>query len=239
MTSLRLEGFDGGIRGHRSLIIGKESDWLAKINMLESESLYKGRSILVIQEPARAPGAGGLVGQALLRKRWDCIFRVRETFEAQMLATYVANAPKPVRIVWVSAGGSGSGATEIPRALWQKWERSDITLLGASKTGEMMGCEWEVIFFPLQNTPQFTEKVLSMRGSGTRTLAANVSGHLTEIADNGAALVWSNIEETDSRGSLYWYDPSEGAASQKDGLTRVEAVSMLEELVGWVGHSNL
>jgi hypothetical protein len=229
MSSLRLEGFDGGIRGHRSLIIGKESDWLAKINMLESESLYKGRSILVIQEPPRAP-ISAPVGQALLRKRWDCIFRVRDTFEAQMLATYVGNAPKPVRIVWVSIG-----TTEIPRALWQKWERSDITLLGANKTGEMMGCEWEVIFFPLQNTPQFTEKVLSMRGSGTRTLAANVSGHLTEIADNGAALVWSNIDETDNRGCLYWYDPSEGAASQKDGLTKTDAVSMLEELIGWVG----
>ena len=228
MTSLRLEGFDGEIRGHRSLIIGKESDWLGKINILESEALYKGRSILVIQESSRA--APTSYGHGLFRKRWDCIFRVRESFEAQMLATYVANAPKPVRILWISSGGS-----EIPRALWQKWERSDITFLGASKTGEMMGCEWEVIFFPLQNSSQFTEKVLSMRGSGTRTLAANVSGHLSEIADNGAALVWSNIGENDSRGCLYWYDPTEGSQTGQDGLTKTEAVSMLEELVGWVG----
>jgi hypothetical protein len=151
-----------------------------------------------------------------------------------MLATYVANAPKPVRIVWISYGGTTP--LEIPRALWQKWDPSDITLLGASKTGEMMGCEWEVIFFPLQNTPQFTEKVLSMRGSGTRMLAAGVSAHLSEIAENGAALVWSNIGESDSRGCLYWYDPTEGASvGQKDGITKTEAVSMLEELVGWVG----
>jgi len=222
MASLRIEGFDGEIRGHRCLVIGKESDWLNKINILESEALYKGRSILVIQEPVRG---GVIVAPSIFRKRWDSIFRVRETFEAQMLATYVANAPKPVRILWLC-----SATLEIPRALWQKWG-SDITLIGGSK-GEMMGCEWETIFFPLQNTPQFTERVLGMRGSGTRALAANVSGHLSEIAENGAALVWSNINESNT-GSLYWYDPSV-SSGQKDALTKTEAVSMLEELTGWV-----
>ena len=113
--SIRLEGFDGGIRGHRCLVIGKETDWLARINTLESESLYKGRSILVIHEPMR--GVSAAVGSALFRKRWDCIFRVRDAFEAQMLATYVANAPKPVRILWISA----MGTQEIPRALTSKW----------------------------------------------------------------------------------------------------------------------
>jgi len=232
MSSLRLEGFDGEIRGHRCLVIGKESDWLSRIQALESESLYKGRSILVIHEPSRASGMG--VSSALLRKRWDCIFRIRESFEAQMLATYVANAPKPVRILWFSAGGQ-----EIPRALWQKWSlATDVTLIGCSQSGEPLGCEWEAIFFPLQNTPQFTERVLGMRGTGVRSLAANVSSHLSEIAESGAALVWSNIDEKDSRGGLYWYDPNEGSGSgsinPSEKLTKSDAVSMLDELRGWI-----
>ena len=121
--SIRLEGFDGEIRGHRCLIIGNESDWLARINTLESESLYKGRSILVIHELMK--GVSVSVSNLLFRKRWDCIFRVRDSFEAQMLATYVANAPKPIRILWVAA----MGTQEIPRALTSKWERNDITVL--------------------------------------------------------------------------------------------------------------
>jgi hypothetical protein len=232
MSSLRLEGFSGEIRGHRCLVIGKENDWLSRIQALESESLYKGRSILVIHEPSRPSGTGS-VPSALLRKRWDCIFRIRESFEAQILATYVANAPKPVRILWFSAGGQ-----EIPRALWQKWNSSggsDITLIGCSQSGEPLGCEWEAIFFPLQNTPQFTERVLGMRGTGMRSLAANVSSYLTEIAESGAALVWSNIDEKDGRGALYWYDPNEGSGGpSSEKLTKVEALSMLDDLKGWV-----
>lgn len=221
--SIRLEGFDGGIRGHRCLVIGKESDWLARIHTLESESLYKGRSVLVIHEPMRGVTAG--IASSLFRKRWDCVFRIRDAFEAQMLATYVANAPKPIRILWVAA----MGTQEIPRALTSKWERGDVTLLGASQGGEMLGCEWETIFFPLHATSVLVEKVLSMRGTGVRQIAQDISAHLNEIASHGAALVWSNIDETDSRGSLYWYDPSEGQKTER--LSNEEAAKMLEEVI--------
>jgi hypothetical protein len=205
-------------------VLGKEKDWLARVTLLESESLYKGRTILVIHEPMR--GVNMTLSPGLFRKRWDCIFRVRDTFEAQMLATYVANAPKPVRILWLAA----SASQEIPRALWQKWERTDVTLLGASTQGEMLGCEWEVIFFPLDTNSQAVERVLSMRGSGMRTLAQNVGSYLNEIAQNGAALVWSNIDEADTRGALYWYDPSEG--DLKEHVSKTDAVKMLEDVIG-------
>ena len=181
-----LEGFSEHIRGRRSLVVGDVADWLAKIGAVESESLYKGRSVLVIQEAVRG-GFGG--GPALFRKRWDCIFRIRDSFEAQMLATYVANAPKPVRILWTGSG------QDIPRALWQRWSGNDVTLIGGSGSGgsDLFGCEWEVIFFPLRNTRQLTEKILGMRGSGMRALVPAVAPHLDEIAESGAALVLSLI----------------------------------------------
>lgn len=221
--SIRLEGFDGGIRGHKCLVVGKENDWLARIHLLESESLYKGRSILVIHEPMR--GVMASFAGSLYRKRWDCIFRIRDSFEAQMLATYVANAPKPVRILWVCA----PGVQEIPRALTSKWERGDITLLGAS-SGDMVGCEWDVIFFPLHATSTMVERMLGMRGSGVKQIAQDIGGYLSEIAAHGAALVWSNVDEADSRGALYWYDPSDGQKSET--LNAEDAIKMLEEVIG-------
>jgi hypothetical protein len=224
-----LEGFSESIRGHRSLIIGKEADWLTRIHMLESESLYKGRSVLVIHEGSFR---GGVIAQCLLRKRWDCVFRIREGFEAQKLATYVANAPKPVRILWTSVAGQGQGQ-EIPRALWQRWATTDVTLIGGS-SGELFGCEWDTIFFPLQNTPQFTEKVLGLRGSGIRTLVQLISAHFGEIAESGAALVWSNIDEKDARGALYWYDPKESV--KVDTISKAEAITMLEDVIGVLKH---
>jgi len=219
-----LEGFSEHIRGRRSLVIGDVADWLAKISAVESESLYKGRSVLVIQETVRGGFSGG---PALFRKRWDCIFRIRDSFEAQMLATYVANAPKPVRILWTGSG------QDIPRAFWQRWSGNDVTLIGGSGgvsgSNDLFGCEWEVIFFPLRNTRQLTDKILGMRGSGMRTLVPAVAPHLDDIAESGAALVWSNIDESDTRGALYWHDPKEGAKAEM--VSKEEAVGLLEDVI--------
>jgi len=218
--------------------------------MLESESLYKGRSVLVIHEGAFRGGSGPAA--CLFRKRWDCVFRIREGFEAQMLATYVANAPKPVRILWTSAaGGSGGGAAgagagggptgpgvqDIPRSLWQRWsiKEAEVTLIGGS-SGELFGCEWETIFFPLTNTPLFTERVLSARATGARTLVQLVAAHFGEIAESGAALVWSNIDEKDARGVLYWYDPKD-CVKGVSVVTKGEAVGMLEDVISLIKSS--
>jgi hypothetical protein len=157
-----------------------------------------------------------------------------------MLATYVANAPKPVRVLWISAAqqggpgpgqGQGQGGQEIPRSLWQRWSAGgDVTLIGGS-SGDLFGCEWETIFFPLQNTPQFTDRILSQRGTGIRTLVQLVAAHFGDIAESGAALVWSNIDEKDVRGCLYWYDPK-GTVGVADTISKAEAVSMLEDVIG-------
>ncbi len=232
-----LEGFDGAIRGHRCLSIGKEADWLARVATLESESLYRGKSVLVIHEASRGTGGiggtggfGAGVGIQILKKRWDATFRIREGFEAQMLATYVANAPKPVRIVWLALG-----PVDIPRALSQRWQGQDITLIGCSNQGEMMGCEWETIMFPLSAGSAMIERTLSLRGTNIRSLASGIAEHLPDIAAKGAALVWTNIEEKDTRGALYWYDPADGV-TEGEKLTKKDAASMLEEVAAWISH---
>ena len=122
--TLRVEGFDSPLRAHRFLVIGDERAWLRRFNLIESQSLYKGRSILVVQESMGKASNVSLLG-SVGRRRWDVIFRVRDSFEAQMVATYVANAPKPVRILWLCA----NTMCEIPRALWQRWRAVSYTHL--------------------------------------------------------------------------------------------------------------
>jgi hypothetical protein len=53
---------------------------------------------------------------------------------------------------------------------------------------------------------------------------------LKELRGSQVGLVWSIIE--DKRGSLYWYDPSEGA--EKVGLDLADAASVLTEVAAYL-----
>jgi hypothetical protein len=225
---LRLEGFDTSIRGRRTLIIGPHDLWTSRLSLLESEALYKGKTVLVIQETTKGTGKEY---PALSRRRWDAIFRVRENFDAQMVATYVQNAGKPARVVWVFPPIE-KGYPEIPRVLWQRWVKSDISLIGCSEEGVIGGVEWESILFPHNCDMKMIERVLNMRGTGISHLLLKIKNHLSDIASNGAAISWTNIEESDSRGSLYWYDPGEG--KQIDNYTKEEAAEVLESIKKWL-----
>jgi hypothetical protein len=169
----------------------------------------------------------------LLRRRWDAIFTVRENFDYQMLLTYLSNAPKPCRVCWWQPEVS---TAEIPRAVWSKIG-GDTVLLGFNNgltRGDLWSVEWDAIYFPLFVREEFVGRVLSSRGSGIRAIAAGLTSSLDEIRANGAALVWSNIEERDIRGSLHWYDPEEGKEHLKSGIGKEEALDLIEELKGYV-----
>jgi len=217
---LRIEGFETPLRNNKTLIIGSPSNWIKNISSLESSCLYKGRSILVIQENGKPFNLGGL----LARKRWDVIFRIKEQFEIQMLATYVVNAPKPLRILWVSSVGC-----EIPKTLWSKWASSDVTLIGGQE-GTQIGCEWDTILFPLLCPQDFIEKTLRSRASGAVGLLEKIKDHISEVYREGAGLAWTIIEEPAS-GCIYWHDPS---AEQGEEYTKKEVSEILESVSKWL-----
>jgi hypothetical protein len=232
--SIRLEGFDAELRGRRTLMIGSADTWLTRFASVESESLYKGRSVLVIQEGTTK--GNGREYPSLQRRRWDCTFRPRDQFDYQMLATYVQNAPKPVRVLWVFPS-AGMGA-DIPRALWQRWANKDITLLGGSESGVIGGCEWESILFPLNCEMTLAERVLNARGTGLSAQLTKIKDHIHEISASGAALAWTNIDETGvalqaKAGGLYWYDPTEGEEAEGESFSREEASQLLLSLAKW------
>jgi hypothetical protein len=224
---VQIEGFDTPLRGTRVLLVGSIDQAYKRFTMIESEALYRGKSILVLQEGSQA----STVPLVVWRKKWDVVFRVKEPYDAQMLATYVANCQKPVRIFWIVDGRHG----DIPRGLWSRWVKQDITLIGScsadSTGGWIGGCEWETIFFPHQCPASTIERVLSSRGSGYSSLVQKCKEYLPEIASSGAAVVWTNIDEKEHRGSLYWYDPETKETEQS--FTKQEVVQLLEGITKW------
>lgn len=226
--TVRLEGLDVELRGHRTLLVGEPDAWLTRFSSVESEALYKGRNVLVIHESVKGSGREYPM---LYRRRWDVIFRIRESFDAQMMLTYVQNAAKPVRILWVFSPNSN---LDIPRTMWQRWVKNDITLLGATETGVIGSVEWETILFPFKCELGRVERILNTRGSGISTMMSKLRDHISEIAASGAALAWTNIDEKDSKGGLYWYDPSEGSKNAEDSFTKKEASELLQSLSLWI-----
>ena len=216
-----LEGFDTALRGRRILLIGVEGA-LRRFTALEAESLYRGKNVLIIGERTEP------VPLAVWRRRWDVVFRIRDAFDAQMIATYVANSAKPVRVFWLS----GAGNQEVPRGLWSRWTKQDTSLVGCCDPGSgSLVCEWAAIFFSHGCEQSVVERILVQRGVGAGL--AQVRTHLAELASSGAALVWSNIDETDVRGSMYWHDP-ESLAAMSGSVNRAEVGQMLDVIGAWV-----
>jgi hypothetical protein len=215
---MRIESLDVPFRGHRTLVVGSVELALQRFSLLESSSAYKGKNILVIQE-----GQEVALGHPLIfRKRWDVTFRVKDAFDIQLLATYVSNAPKPSRVFWLTVGNSG----DIPRALWSRWTH-DISLIGCSEVGNICGCEWETILFPLGHPVEKVERVLHGRGSGI-SLLKELKEHWTELLDAKAAVAWVS-----STNSIHWYDPAEHVYDAPL-YTKEEAAAVLQSLASWV-----
>jgi hypothetical protein len=216
---MRIESLDVPFRGHRTLVVGSVELALQRFSLLESSSAYKGKNILVIQE-----GQEVALGHPLIfRKRWDCTFRVKDSFDMQLLATYVSNAPKPSRVFWLTVGNSG----DIPRALWSRWNH-DISLIGCSEAGSIGGCEWERILFPLGYAVEKVERVLHGRGSGIVALLKDLKEHWTELLDAKAAVAWVS-----STNSIHWYDPVENVYDAPL-YTKEEAAAVLQSLASWI-----
>ena len=210
---MRIESLDVQFRGHRTLIVGSVDLALQRFALLESSYAYKGKNILVVQE-----GQVGLGHPLVFRKRWDCIFRVKDAFDMQLLATYVSNAPKPSRVFWLTVGNTG----DIPKALWSKWS-GDISLIGCSEHGKIGGCEWETILFPLGYSFDQVERVLT-RGN----LLKDLKEHWSELLDAKAAVAWVSSTNT-----MHWYDPSEHVYDAPL-YSKEEASTILHSLAQWI-----
>ena len=198
---VRLEGFAENLKGHRIYCVGTPALLPAlvrsKLAILDTEVAHRGRKALFIHE-------GSAYATWLLRMKWDAVFVIHDSNDLRLGLTYATNTQKPTRIVW--AGGE---PTAQVFALLSKVE--GLTLIGFGAT-HPTSTDWQAIFWTHDVPLETIEPCLHYRLGPALASQYNLRSVLKEIQASEVGLAWSSIGDTDRRGSLYWFDPAEGAA---------------------------
>ena len=198
---VHLEGFSEHLKGNYLFCIGSLKLLPAlvrsRITIVDSEVAQRGRKVLIVQE-------GNINQPWLLRLKWDAIFILRESSDLRLALTYVTNCIRPVRLVW-------SATSEPTSQVFQVISKCEgLTLIGIGL--EPVSTEWNAIFWTHDTIPDTIEKSMNARVGAQATGKYNISSVLKEIRASDLGLVWSSIGESDKRGLLYWFDPSEGSS---------------------------
>lgn len=214
--TLNLEGFAEALKNHRIFCVGTKhlaALLRSRIGLVDTEVAHRGRKILCVQEGSADSGW-------LLRMKWDAVFCVRETQDLRLALTYMTNCVKPARVVW---GGEPSATVFQALAACQ-----NLTLIGFGPVAPRQQ-EWDTVFWTHDSLYDEIEPCLLQRLGALNTGKYNLRSVLKEIKASEVGLVWSNIGDTDKRGSLYWFDPSEGLSgslfSPKDAVEILRAVA--------------
>jgi hypothetical protein len=150
---------------------------------------------------------------------WDAVFRLRDANDLRLALTYVANAAKPIRIVWL-------GEEPTPSILG-RLVSPDVSFIGFG-TAQPRG-DWDAIFFPDGMEAMRIEDALLPRLGAARLSQLNLKSVIPELRAVKAGLVWSSIGEPDKHGSIYWYDIAEGEAPPET-FNAMEAAHFLREI---------
>ena len=192
---IHLEGFESSIRGKKVWVIGDESLALRRLNLSVSENLGRGRTVCILDSHRTLP-------KSFQKFAWDALFKLKDQQDLRLALTYITNAMKPIHVVWVGE--------EISAQVLQKLLDPAITVIALGSRAHVPVQPWNAIFFPSDmNSQQVEEMLISRVGpSGLKTM--NLRSILPELRTAKASLVWSNIDETERSGSLYWFDTMDG-----------------------------
>jgi len=192
---IHLEGFESSIRGKKVWVIGDESLALRRLNLSVSENLGRGRTVCILDSHRTLP-------KSFQKFAWDAIFKLKDQQDLRLALTYIANATKPIHVVWVGE--------EMSAQVLQKLLDPAMTVIALGSRTHVPVQPWNAIFFPSDmNSQQVEEMLISRVGpSGLKTM--NLRSILPELRTAKASLVWSNIDETERSGSLYWFDTMDG-----------------------------
>jgi len=135
--------------------------------------------------------------------KWDATFIIREPLDIRLGLTYVTNTVRPTRLLW--AGGEPQTAVF---AYLNKYD--NITLIGVGFTPPQL-LDWEAIFWTHDTALETIESTVNSRMGVQLAGKYNLRSVLKEIQASEVGLIWSSIGESDKKGSLYWFDPSEGS----------------------------
>jgi hypothetical protein len=213
-SEVRLEGFAETLKGHRIYCVGTPATLPAlvrsRVAVLDTEVAHRGRKVLFLYD-------GAHFGPWLQRLKWDAVFHVHDAQDLRLGLTYVANAQRPIRLVWAG----GEPANTVFAALTRV---EGLTVLGFGAQQPMAG-DWDAIFWTHETAPDMIEATLQPRMGHVST----VRSVLREITAADVGLVWSAIGETSRRGALYWFDPAEGGGAAAT-YSATEAAELLRSI---------
>ena len=192
---IHLEGFESSIRGKKIWVIGDESLALRRLNISVTENLGRGRTVCIIDSHRTLP-------KSFQKFSWDALFKLKDQQDIRLALTYITNATKPIHIVWVGE--------EIQAAVFQKLLEPTMTVIGLGSRTHVPIQPWNAIFFPSDMNSQQVEEMLISRVGPNALRTMNLRSILPELKTAKASLVWSNIDEAERSGSLYWFDTMDG-----------------------------
>ena len=213
MDTVRVEGFGSSLKGKKIWVIGDEHLLPNRLHVLELELLGRGRRVLILADGRKH------IPRWALTIEWDAVFKVRDALDLRLALTYVANAAKPVRIVWLG--------DEPTSAIMSKLHVSEATFLGYGNGKPQQA--WDCIFFSGSLDKPKIEDALMTRMGSAKVSHFNLTSVLPELRAAKAGLVWSSIGESEKSGHLYWYDIAEGEPPS-ESLDMTEAANFLREL---------
>jgi hypothetical protein len=222
-TVIRLEGFAAPLKGQRLWVCGPAATLgqqiQARLTVLEEELLGRGRKVLLVQNARDIPMLWSN------KVQWDATFRIKETQDLRLALTYIQNAIKPVRVVWVG--------DEPPLALLTALTSPEITFIGAGTITPRL--QWSAIFWHTTTEQSKIEEGLGPRIGIAALQAMNLSPILRELKASQVGLVWSSIGEADKKGTAYWYDAEEAAPVTT--MEPKEMSALLHEIGDWMIHA--
>ena len=187
----------------------------SRMSMIDMEVAHRGRKVLFLQE-------GCVHSTWLLRMKWDAVFVLRESQDLRLALTYVVHSTRPTRLVW--AGGEPS-----QQVMQQLLKCEGLTTIGLGLPTPQSP-EWVAIFWTRDMELEVVESVLHSRLGVYTTEQYHIKSVLKELQGSELGLVWSSMGESDKKGSLYWFDPSEGLAAQHAIYSKQEAVEILRSV---------
>ena len=140
----------------------------------------------------------------------------------RLALTYIQNAVKPVRVVWVG--------DEPPLALLTALTHPEITFIAASTATPRL--QWSAIFWHTTCEQAKIEEGLGPRIGVAALQGMNLSAILRELKASQVGLVWSSIGESDKKGTAYWYDAEETAPTTM--MEPKEMGALLHEIGDWM-----
>lgn len=216
MTEVRLEGFSAPLKGQKIWVCGTRdtlgAQILNRLSTLEEELLNRGRKVLIVQNQK------DISLRWSQQIQWDATFRIKDSQDLRLAATYIQNAAKPVRVVWIG--------DEPPSVLMNTMASTDITFIVASTQNPR--ATWNAIFYHPTLPQNFIEEGLTPRMGTTQVQKLNIHSVLRELQASDVGLVWSSIGETDKFGGIYWNDLEDSSTSTP--FDPREAIDHLKEV---------